>query len=129
MARILLAEDEPAVREFVTRALQAAKHEVVAVSDGMEALQVLESSPLGDEPFDLLLTDIVMPHLDGIALALKVTRDHPDIRVLMITGYPNERQRAHNLDFLAHEVVAKPFTVDQICTAVKKVLTLDEERD
>jgi CheY-like chemotaxis protein len=126
MARILLAEDESSVREFVSRALQTAGHEVVAVSDGMEAMQVLESSPLGEEPFDLLLTDIVMPHLDGIALALKVTRDYPDMRVLMITGYPNERQRAHNLDFLVHEVVAKPFTVEQICTAVKKVLTLDE---
>ena len=126
MARILLAEDEPSVREFVTRALQAATHEVVAVADGMEALQVLEATPPEEVPFDLLLTDIVMPHLDGIALALKVTRDYPDMRVLMITGYPNERQRAHNLDFLVHEVVAKPFTVDQICTAVKKVLTLDE---
>jgi CheY-like chemotaxis protein len=126
MARILLAEDESSVRAFVTRALQAAGHEVVAVADGMEALQVLDSIPSGDDPFDLLLTDIVMPHLDGIALALKVTRDHPDMRVLMITGYPNERQRAHNLDFLVHEVVAKPFTVEQICTAVKKVLTLDD---
>ena len=126
MARILLAEDEPSVREFVTRALQTAGYEVVAVSDGMEALQVLESSPLGDEPFNLLLTDIVMPHVDGIALALKVTKDYPDMRILMITGYPNERQRAHNLDFLVHEVVAKPFTVEQICTAVKKILALDE---
>ncbi len=126
MARILLAEDESSVREYVTRALQTDGHTVVSVADGMEALQVLDSSPLGEEPFDLLLTDIVMPNVDGIALALKVSKDHPDIRILMITGYPNERQRAHNLDFLVHEVVTKPFTVEQICSAVRQVLSLDD---
>ncbi len=71
MARILIAEDEEAVRQFVERALTHYGHEVVSVSDGSEALALLETT---ENPFDLLLTDIVMPIMDGIALALRVTR-------------------------------------------------------
>jgi two-component system cell cycle response regulator CpdR len=117
MARILLADDEAAVREFVRRALAAQGHEVTAVSDGAEALQALKGSP-----FDLLLTDIVMPLMDGIALALKVAKEHPKVRILMMTGYAAERERAHNLHVLVHEVISKPFTMRQICDAVEQAL-------
>jgi two-component system cell cycle response regulator CpdR len=117
MARILVAEDERAVREFVCRALDQEGHTVTSVEDGLEAL-----SQLAVKEFDLLLTDIVMPGMDGIALALKVARDKPDMPILMMSGYAMERQRAHNLDALIHEVVAKPFTLRQILDAVQKVL-------
>jgi len=117
MARILVAEDELAVREFVSRALSHSGHEVVAVEDGLEALRELEAGG-----FDLLVTDIVMPGLDGIALALKLAKDHPELSILMMSGYAAERQRAHNLDALVHRVVAKPFTLKQICSAVDEVL-------
>ena len=63
-----------------------------------------------------------MPVMDGIALALKVSKDFPDMKVLMMTGYADEKQRAHNLDLLIHDVVAKPFTLDQICDAVDAAL-------
>lgn len=117
MARVLVAEDEPAVREFVVRALQHARHEVVAVEDGQRALERLVEAR-----FDLLVTDIVMPHLDGIALALKATRDWPGMAVLLMTGYPAERQRAFNLDELIDRVILKPFTLDQFLAAIGAAL-------
>jgi DNA-binding NtrC family response regulator len=69
-----------------------------------------------------MLTDIVMPVMDGIALALKATSDHPRLIVLMMTGYAAEKQRAHNLDALIHDVVMKPFSMDQILGAVQRAL-------
>jgi len=117
MARILVAEDERAVREFVCRALDQEGHTVTSVEDGLQAL-----SQLAVKEFDLLLTDIVMPGMDGIALALKVARDQPELPILLMSGYALERQRAHNLEALIHEVIAKPFTLRQILDAVEKVL-------
>ena len=117
MAAILLAEDDTAVRAFVTRALEHAGHEVTAVEDGSLALQALS-----ERGFDMLLSDIVMPELDGIALALKVSKDYPGLPVLLMTGYAAERQRAHNLDTLFHDVVTKPFTLPEIRDAVDRML-------
>lgn len=117
MARILVAEDDKAVREFVARALRHSGHDVVTADDGLEALARLEK-----DDFDLLITDIVMPGLDGIALALKLAKERPDLPILMMTGYAAERQRAHNLDALIHRVVPKPFTLQQICSAAEEAL-------
>ena len=117
MARVLIAEDDSAVREFVSRALAHGGHDVTTASDGLEALSLLDG-----ETFDLLLTDIVMPNLDGIALALKVAKDYPQMPVLLMTGYAAERQRAHNLDVLIHDVITKPFTLRQICDAADEAL-------
>lgn len=117
MAKILVAEDDLAVQSFVSRALAHKGHEVTAVNDGLQALDALQ-----DSEFDLLVTDIVMPGLDGIGLALKVTSDRPDLPILLMTGYSAERQRAYNLDELICRVVMKPFTLEQICRAVDSVL-------
>lgn len=117
MARILLAEDDRSVSVFVGRALRHRGHEVTAVPDGAAALNALAG---GD--FELLLTDIVMPGLDGIALALKAGRDHPGMKILLMTGFSSERQRAHNLETLDHRVITKPFTLDEICAAVAEEL-------
>ncbi|HYM03592.1 MAG TPA: response regulator, partial [Stellaceae bacterium] len=65
---------------------------------------------------------IVMPGLDGIALALKVSKDHPAIRILLMTGFASERQRAHNLEALVQRVIAKPFSLEEICAAVDEEL-------
>ena len=117
MAKILVAEDDGAVSAFVTRALAHGGHDVVAVRDGLAAL-----TRLAGERFDLLLTDIVMPELDGIGLALKVGKDYPAMRILLMTGFAAERQRAHNLEALIHRVIAKPFTLNEICAAVDEAL-------
>lgn len=118
MARVLIAEDDMAVREFVSRALAHGGHEVATAGDGLEALSVLDGNS-----FDLLVTDIVMPNLDGIALALKVAKDYPGMPVLLMTGYAAERQRAHNLDVLIHDIITKPFTLSEICDAAEDALS------
>ena len=118
VARILIADDEDSVREFVGRALEATGgHEVTKVGDGSAALEKLH-----DETFDLLLTDIRMPGIDGIALALAAAKAHPEMRILLMTGYAEEEQRAHNLDRLIHKVVRKPFTLQEICEEVEAAL-------
>lgn len=117
IALILVAEDDDAVREFIARALRRDGHEVETVTDGSEALNALQT-----KRFDMLLTDIVMSELDGITLALKVSSDFPEIPILFITGYAGERQRAYNLDALIHDVVTKPFTLEDICAMVKRTL-------
>lgn len=117
MARILVAEDEETVRAFVTRALEHHGHSVRAVADGGAAVQALHS-----ERFDLLLTDIVMPVMDGIALALKATSAWPAMPVVLMTGFAAEKQRAHNLEELIHEVVSKPFTLEEIGRIVASAL-------
>ena len=117
MARVLVAEDDMAVQSFVCRALAHRGHEVTGVDDGLRALEALQ-----ERAFDALLTDIVMPGMDGIALALKVARDRPGLPVLLMTGYSAERQRAHNLEALVFRVIPKPFTLAQICDAVDAML-------
>jgi len=117
MARILVAEDDGAVRQLVTRIIESRGHEVTAVIDGAFALEALAR-----ENFDLLVTDIVMPRLDGIALSLKLAKTHPNLPILMMTGYAMERQRAHDLEVLVHRVLSKPFTVDQFVTAMTETL-------
>ena len=117
MARILVAEDDNAVRELVTRIIASRGHEVTAVVDGAYALEAVASNK-----FDLLVTDIVMPRLDGIALALALAKSHPELPVLMMTGYAMERQRAHDLEELVHRVLSKPFTIDQFLAALGESL-------
>jgi len=117
MARLLIAEDDKAVRAFVTRALRQEGHDIMAVNDGLAALEALAKGG-----YALLLSDIVMPRLDGIALALKVASDHPDLPILLMTGYAAERQRAHDLDVMIHDVITKPFTLDQIRNATSRSL-------
>ncbi len=121
MAKILVAEDSVAMREFVARALSQDGHVVRTVEDGLKAL-----SALAAERYDLVLADILMPELDGIELALKVAKDHPEVPILLMTGYPAERQRAHNLDALIDEVIAKPFTLHDVCAAARRVLARHE---
>jgi two-component system cell cycle response regulator CpdR len=71
-----------------------------------------------------LLTDIRMPVMDGIALALGVARDHPDVTILLMTGYADQRERAHGLNAIIHDVISKPFTVAALRAAVNEALTV-----
>lgn len=118
MARILLAEDEETLRTMLVRAF-ATEHTVVAACDGAEALDLISAS---GGKFDLLLTDIRMPLMDGIALALSVARDYPGITILLMTGYADQRERASGLEAIIHDVVTKPFSLAQIREAVDGAL-------
>jgi two-component system, cell cycle response regulator CpdR len=120
MARILIAEDEESLRLLVERALMLAGHEVVSARDGGEALDIVTRE---EGRFDLLLTDIKMPVMDGIALALSVARDYPELTILLMTGYADQRERAHGLEALIHDVISKPFSLEQIRAAVKSALS------
>src|SRR5215831_7709160 len=119
MARILIAEDEEAVRSLVARALSSVGHDIVAVGDGADALDVLAREA---GRFDLLLADIKMPVMDGIALALATARDFPNVTILLMTGYADQRERASGLDALIHDVVTKPFTFAEIRGSVESAL-------
>ena len=119
MARILIAEDEDAIRGLLARALAQDGHDVLTANDGAEALDVLDRE---QGTFELLLTDIRMPVMDGIALALATARDHPAITILLMTGYADQRERATGLSTLIHDVIAKPFTLATIRAAVNDAL-------
>lgn len=119
MARILIAEDEEPLRMLVKRALAEDGHHVVPTADGAAALDILQQENGG---FDLLLTDIQMPVMDGIALALTVARDYPTLPILMMTGYADQRERATGLESLVIDVIAKPFAVAEIKFAVAAAL-------
>jgi two-component system, cell cycle response regulator CpdR len=125
VARILLAEDEEALRRFIVRALTEEGHEVVAVADGVSALDVLARDR---GRFQLLLTDVRMPVMDGIALALNAARDHSDLIILLMTGFADQRERAHGLDALVHDVITKPFSIAEIKHAVKGALVTHATR-
>lgn len=125
MARILLAEDDESVRAFVKRALELDGHQVTTADDGGIALEVL-AERVGQ--FDLLVSDIMMPVLDGIALALSVARDYPALIILLMTGFADQRERAFGLDTLVFDVVPKPFTLAEIRDAVGRALASRPER-
>ncbi|KYK45447.1 MFS transporter [Bradyrhizobium liaoningense] len=119
MPKILIADDEDSMRQLVARAIAMDGHETVTAQDGAEALEILIRE---DGAFDLLLTDIQMPVMDGIALALSAARDFPDLTILLMTGFADQRERASNLNALVHDVVTKPFSVADIRTAVADAL-------
>jgi CheY-like chemotaxis protein len=119
MARILIAEDEEGLRSLVARALSQDGHAVVTANDGAEALDLLTRE---QGAFELLLTDIRMPIMDGIALALAAARDHPHVAILLMTGYADQRERASGLDALIHDVIAKPFSLATIRGAVRDAI-------
>jgi CheY-like chemotaxis protein len=120
MPRVLIADDEDSMRTLVARAIAMDGHVTVTAQDGAEALEILTRE---DGAFDLLLTDIQMPVMDGIALALSAARDFPHLTILLMTGYAEQRERASNLKAIAHDVITKPFSVADIRTAVADALS------
>jgi len=119
MPRVLIADDEDSMRTLVARAVAMDGHDTVTAEDGAEALEILIRER---GAFDLLLTDIQMPVMDGIALALAAARDFPDLTILLMTGFAAQRERAHGLNAIVHDVITKPFSVADIRTAVADAL-------
>ena len=115
MIRILVAEDEEAMRAYLSRALQNAGYDVVAVDRGTHALPYLEN-----EHFDLLLSDIVMPEMDGIELAQRCAEISPATKVMFITGFAAVTLKA-NREAPQAKVLSKPFHLKDLVLEVERV--------
>ncbi len=119
MSRILVVDDEEPLRVLVARGLRLDGHSCLMASDGAEALDILEAE---QGRFDLLLTDIRMPLMDGIALALAAKQQFPELTIMLMTGYAEQRERAKSLESIVAEVMAKPFTIAELRATVMKVI-------
>ncbi|CAN5193875.1 response regulator [soil metagenome] len=115
MVRILLAEDDDAMRQYLSRALEKSGYEVVAVDRGTAAVPLIES-----DRFDLLLTDIVMPEMDGIELAQHAAAIAPDMRVMFITGFAAVTLKAGKAMPQA-KVLSKPFHLRDLVFEVDRM--------
>lgn len=117
MYRILLAEDDDSMRGFLERALAKAGFDVIAFDNGADAYERLK-----EEPFTLLLTDIVMPHMDGIELARRASELDPDLKIMFITGFAAV---VLNNDVAAPKdarVLSKPFHLKDLVREVERLL-------
>ncbi len=119
MIRILLAEDDSVMREYLTRALERSGYAVTAVDRGTAALPLIT-----EERFDLLLTDIVMPEMDGIELAQKAQELAPGMRVMFITGFAAVTLKAGNTMPQAR-VLSKPFHLRDLVLEVERLFDVD----
>ena len=115
MARILLAEDDASLRGFLTRALERAGHQVVDCENGDDAIDALEQGP-----YDLLLTDIVMPGPDGIEIARRAAERYPDMRIVFITGFAAVALTAPE----GSKVLSKPIHLRELVGEVDRMLAV-----
>ena len=116
MPRILLAEDDDSLRGFLSRALERAGYEVTSCADGEEAAAVL------DQDWDLLLTDIVMPGMDGIEVARLAAARHPGLRIMFITGFAAVALNPDSQAPKDAKVLSKPFHLRDLVREVEKLL-------
>ncbi|MGK2909979.1 MAG: cell cycle two-component system response regulator CpdR [Sphingobium sp.] len=117
MIRILLAEDDDAMRQYLARALEKSGYEVVAVDRGTAALPLIQT-----DRFDLLLTDIVMPEMDGIELAQQAATIAPEMRVMFITGFAAVTLKAGKTMPQA-KVLSKPFHLRDLVLEVERMFS------
>jgi two-component system cell cycle response regulator CpdR len=115
--RILLAEDDDSMRTFLARALERAGYDVVAYDNGAEAFARLK-----EEPFTLLLTDIVMPRMDGIELARRASELDPDLKIMFITGFAAVTLNSETRPPKDARVLSKPFHLKDLVREIDKLL-------
>lgn len=120
MARILLADDDAATRDLVRRALEGDGHAVTVTEDGAEALERLQA---GDVNYDLIVTDVEMPALDGILLAEEALKLRPGLRIVLMSGYAEALQRGAGFKASKLGTITKPFTLEQIRALVRSTLS------
>jgi CheY-like chemotaxis protein len=118
MKRILVVEDDPALMLVISRSLTGHGYEVETAENGVAALSRLSTEP----PFDLILSDIVMPEMDGLELTLMATAQFPTIKVILMSGYASEWRRTVNLENVIHGVINKPFALDELHRKVVEVI-------
>ncbi len=117
MQRILLAEDDESMRRFLVKALERAGYSVVSFADGAQAFDRLR-----EEPFTLLLTDIVMPEMDGIELARRASELDPELKIMFITGFAAVALNSEESAAREAKVLSKPFHLRDLVDEVDRLL-------
>ncbi len=117
MAKILLAEDDHDMRRFLAKALEKAGHEVTAYEDGLQAYEQVKQ-----ETFELLLTDIVMPEMDGIELARRAAELDPALRIMFITGFAAVALNPDNHAPKDAKILSKPFHLRELVQEVERMM-------
>src|SRR6476646_229383 len=115
--RILLAEDDEDMRRFLVSALTKAGYDVVSFGNGLEAYERLK-----EEPFTLLLTDIVMPEMDGIELARRASELDPDLKIMFITGFAAVALNPDNRAPKEAKILSKPFHLNELVAEVDRMM-------
>ena len=118
-ARVLVVDDDVAIRSFVADALRASGYDVVVAANGRDALTTVYADTLSPA---LLLTDIEMPGMNGIELAARLRADRPSTRVVLMTGREASAARARDRDGLVEGVLLKPFDLAELLDAVLQAI-------
>ncbi len=121
MQRILLAEDDESMRRFLVKALERAGYNVVSFGNGADAYQRLK-----EEPFALLLTDIVMPEMDGIELARRASELDPSLKIMFITGFAAVALNSEESAARDAKVLSKPFHLRDLVEEIGRMLEEEE---
>jgi len=119
MAKLLIVEDDESVRTLAARALERDGHMVTIATDGAQGLELIQRAAGG---YDLVVSDIRMPEMDGIEMATAAAKQFPTIKIMLMTGYADQRERAEELNGIIRDVVQKPFTLAEIRARVGRVL-------
>lgn len=119
MAKILIVEDDESVRTLAARALERSGHSIELAGDGAEGLEKVVAAA---GCYDLVVSDIRMPAMDGIEMARAIAQNFPALRIMLVTGYAEQRERAAELDGTVVDVVQKPFTLQVIRERVATAL-------
>lgn len=118
-----MVEDEDSVRELVARALSRLGHSIDLAADGLEGLELIEQA---GGSYDLVVSDIRMPAMDGLEMARAAAAKFPGIRIILATGYAHQREAAPDLDSIIVGVIQKPFTLadirDRVSVALQRAL-------
>lgn len=119
MARILLVDDDTTTLNMVGRALVSDGHQVIVCHEGQDALDRVSAAPAA---FDLLVSDLQMPGLDGVALAARAVAAAPRLRIVLMSGFSGGIDRAHAIEGAAVRFLSKPFTLEQMRAQVRAAL-------
>jgi two-component system cell cycle response regulator CpdR len=120
MARLLIVEDDDSVRTLAARALERAGHHIDLAADGAQGLAAIHAASGG---YDLVVSDIRMPEMDGIEMARAAANAYPGMRIMLMTGYAEQRERAEELNGIVRDVMQKPFTLADLRGRVDRALS------
>ncbi|RWM07218.1 MAG: response regulator [Mesorhizobium sp.] len=120
MAKLLIVEDDESVRTLAARALERDGHNVAVAADGAQGLALIQQAHGG---YDLVVSDIRMPEMDGIEMATAAAKQFPAMKIMLMTGYADQRERAEELNGIILDVVQKPFTLAEIRARVGRALS------